>query len=174
MAAKIYVVVFEALMGIQNLPAIPLLAGRSPSKTQNKPIRSRKWWRRAASADEAVRSFTAFSFGSVWGLIIALKPGILNPHGSQRKRKASRTIPILGACGEIQRSVNPEPLSLLGARDSGQCFTMAPVHRGRGGRGRGEEWAGDVAIVIETARISRDETTITHSDIKSVSEWVQW
>lgn len=61
-------------------------------------------------------------------LLLQQKPGILNPQGSQWEGKASSTIPVLGACGEIQRSVNPEPLSLLRAWDSGQCFTMAPVH----------------------------------------------
>lgn len=62
---KIYTVVFKAPMGSQNVPAVPLRSGRSPFKTQNEPTRSRKTWRRAASADEAVRSFTVFSFGSV-------------------------------------------------------------------------------------------------------------
>lgn len=60
-------------------------------------------------------------------LLLQQKPGILNPQGSQWEGKASWTIPVLGACGEIQRSVNPEPLSLLRAWDWGQCFTMALV-----------------------------------------------
>lgn len=108
------------------------------------------------------------------------KPGILNPQGSLWERKASRTIPILGACGEIQRSVNLEPLSLLRARDSGQCFTMASVHRegeeetegermaegdnrGRGGKKR----AGDVVIGAETAEVWWGEHTVSHNETGS-------
>lgn len=86
-----------------------------------------------SSADEAVRCFAVFLLAvcvcvcEAW--LLQQKPGILNPQGSLWERKASRTIPVLGACGEIQRSVNLEPLSLLRAQDSGQCFTMASVHR---------------------------------------------
>lgn len=61
-------------------------------------------------------------------LLLQQKIGILNPQGFQREGKASGTIPLLGACGEIQRSVNPEPLSLMRAWDTGQCFTMDPEH----------------------------------------------
>lgn len=72
------------------------------------------------------RVFLQYLHSSVCeALLLQQKPGILNPQGSQWEGKASWTIPILGACGEIQRSVNPEPLSLLSAWDLGQCFTMA-------------------------------------------------
>lgn len=143
------------------------------------------WWC-TASADEAVQSFAVLccvSFGSVcvceaW--LLQQKPRILNPRGSLWERKASRTIPVLGACGEIQRSVNLEPLSLLRARDSGQCFTMASLHwegkeetegkrmaegdnRGRGGK----TW--DVVIGAETAETcgGREGHTVSHNDTRS-------
>lgn len=102
--------------------------------------------------------------------------------GSQWEGKASWTIPVLGACGEIQRSVNPEPLSLLRAWDSGQCFTMAPVHWGerKGGRDKEREWREETDTEGEeekrqrcsnrgrkTAKVCSEQNTITHKHIKN-------
>lgn len=157
-------------MEIQKLLVVQFFSTRAPFKTPN----------RAGKCGNAQHLQMKQCTALLCFLLVVCEAWLLHRNqeslihmGSQRERKASRTIPILGAYGEIQRSVNPEPLSLLRARDSGQCFTMAPVEEEEGEEGK--ECARDVATSIETAEISRDKTTILQSDIKkSGSEMVLW
>lgn len=85
--------------------------------------------------------------------------------GLRGKEKLLEQSPFLDP---VVKSSDQSTLSLLRGQDSGQCFTVAPVED-EGGK----EWERDVATLIETARISRDKTTISQSDIKkkAVQNW---
>lgn len=84
-------------------------------------------------------------------VLLKQKLGILNPQGLQWEGKASGTIPVVEACCEIQRSVNPEPPE--GWRLGPVCYSGPAARRRkrrwcRGGGGgerkrQGERWNKD-------------------------------
>lgn len=84
-------------------------------------------------------------------LLLKQKLGILKPQGLQWEGKASGTIPVVGACCEIQRSVNPEPPE--GLRFGPVCCN------GPGAWRRKRRWCGGRRGWKESDR-GRDETKI--------------